>query len=1143
MSEYNEIINIQWSTANAQAQIDALIAKAEAAQKRIEALSASSNTVGAPAGTQAAVAQSAPAWYTKPPDWFAQSVNITPPRWYTTPPTWFGGQGISAQQTPAAVPVQSVVPPIASAATAPQSAIHQAAQIVGGTVVTTGNEGRGYGQAIKLPDGTIVDPYNNGPVPLSKYLPTGAASSPFASGAQTIPVLPLPGVAAPGSIGALSAAVPVAPVAVPNYKIPPMPSPEDQMSLAAKLAMQQERNVSSWQQQQIQFASRMAIQRENEQMQLYQGSFIDTTGLNRRSGLADALRHNIGVGKSEIQDLQFERWRAGQMGDTDAVKKYTGDINAMTRQVDAYQESLRKATDTSSLFNNQLTRHAMWVVQGAAIAAVFAGIAAAVATAVQEYTKLSDVSARLGGMGAAGGKEGAVESLIGQYGKYGKAAAYGIDTNEAGQAALMEQRLKTTPEMQQQGRELSVVYGTKEYNNILTELYQTKRNLNAVGLQEYNVMDTLASIYNRVTGSAETAFDSVQASLQIYKQLGVSAEMAAVALARASVSMEATPEVTAMSIQRLIKNVGTDTTKAGLEQYGIDTSQSASKTIQQIIPIMNTLRRDSGDSLEAEQRFVDFMNLVSNAGMQSAGQAQKMAQVLIGLGEMFAEADKPLDKMDKLVANVMDSATMKVEKLKASWQVLIATMVDTPVITIPIEFATNVAKEWTDEAAELKQFAQIPEEDKKKYGEEFKTYYTTSRLKREGWTDEQLNDPNNARALDFEKQLDYLLANDKYAREYNQYVLSKAFPSTGYRGMNPDTAAQNDRPDTSALQNQFADLTGMLNPTLIASQNLQTLPGGQSYLKLFQSLYAGQQSKLKAAGFQDQTSDQVTALTDPFGRVIPGSQAKYDKEANRLAMAELERLQQYTFVDSIKGVSGSMLQSQVEKERTKLEQVDEYKTTREFNVKTFQYYDETTKTFREIRATQEEMNGATKSINEKMNQIKGTFNVPEGGTVMVAMQALMEGYTDKSRLPKPDTEPPATGGGDRTGSIWDAVDKYSNWYPGKKMTGGIGMDDARSAMSNWYPGKRIGGYSADGKGRTTETGGTYLDPTIRNSRMAAGNANISITNPVTVNSTLTVNLDGRVIANSISNKQYTQTNQQSRVAPGGGGGGRAMMTL
>jgi hypothetical protein len=300
------------------------------------------------------------------------------------------------------------------------------------------------------------------------------------------------------------------------------------------------------------------------------------------------------------------------------------------------------------------------------------------------------------------------------------------------------------------------------------------------------------------------------------------------------------------------------------------------------------------------------------------------------------------------------------------------------------------------------------------------------------------------------------------------------------------------------------------------------------------------QKALSSTGYADKTV--TTSLSDMTGNPIAGTAGQYQDTALKQAMALLKDENSYSVMNTIQNVSGNIVQQEVKRAQSQLEQIPAYKTYRESDpsaVKTFQYWDSALQTWKDIKATQEEMNLATQEINKKFNQITGTFNLPAGGRV--PWYAIEQGFKPQDQL-----SGGVIGGYGGVGYLGQGGGPNGTFLsPGYGGSGYLGQGSGPNSMVGALGSRGLlsGPSSGTFGERGTNwgmAGGSGLAPLTSNDLGLGSSSSITTTQPINITIPVNITLDGVVVGSTV-NKQITERTTTARRTSAGGGGGRSYL--
>lgn len=193
--------------------------------------------------------------------------------------------------------------------------------------------------------------------------------------------------------------------------------------------------------------------------------------------------------------------------------------------------------------------------------------------------------------------------------------------------------------------------------------------------------------------------------------------------------------------------------------------------------------------------------------------------------------------------------------------------------------------------------------------------------------------------------------------------------------------------------------------------------------------------------------------------------------------------------------------------------------------KQFAFFDEATQSYKYMIADLNAIRFATDEQRKLMQQqITGTFNVPAGGEAIIAYFAAASGFVASTKSGKSTGS--SSGAGTGSGSSWaNGWGKGDPWGNGKDVFNGI-PDDARGGFNNKPLGmskKEIDYFGIPPEARAGKEYNSMkhiYKPGLDSDRQNQSQARQL--QAVTVNNTIRVYIDGRVVAHSVQRQNYNQ---------------------
>jgi len=338
-------------------------------------------------------------------------------------------------------------------------------------------------------------------------------------------------------------------------------------------------------------------------------------------------------------------------------------LNQAGQALQNIQQQANAGANAFNAFNNNFTRHLTWIAQGIAIWTTLNTTIALASQSLEEYLRIESAQARLGFI--SGQTEFATsQALVAN-------ALYGTRPRDAIPGLVSGAQFGASEEQESQARQLALIFGTDQYANALQELGQTQIRANAVGLQHVEVMDFIAEAYQSVPGNMETYFDALQQGIQLHNQFGTSAEQAALILARISFATEQTPEATATLFQSVFTRLEQEKVREDLSgRFGIQLG-STSEMLREIAALTAQLTAAGQDTA------VEQLMMALQGGLAGPQRLRQMTVAMQELNNAFQAGTQPLADFDNLLGEVSDTGQVKIDRLRASWDLFLASLMQT----------------------------------------------------------------------------------------------------------------------------------------------------------------------------------------------------------------------------------------------------------------------------------------------------------------------------------------------------------------------------------------------------------------------------------------------------------------------------------
>ena len=380
---------------------------------------------------------------------------------------------------------------------------------------------------------------------------------------------------------------------------------------------------------------------------------------------------------------EFERINSAAQKAGLSLKQYNENLTSGEQAYKAYESSIGGASratkaqsDSIDLLNNRFARHITWILQGIVVWESFRVVAGIVREVYDQIVALEQASARLafiqGGTGAQARQQLTAASLAG--------AQYGIGPIQSVQGAVIAAQTGATGGQQEQARQMALVFGAKEYENILNEVIQTQRRADAAGMAHVDVMGYIATAYAEVPGTIETYFDALQAGETVYKDLGVSAEDAGLIVAKVAYAMESSADAAANTVQTIFNRLRRPEIQAQLQQgYGI-AAGPVPQMLRESTAALETLIQTGQD-----QRAQDLINLLAG-GTINVQRIREAPLAFTAIGDAIRESGGELKKFNDLMDKVADTTPVKINQLTASWNLLLQALGNTSVAQVGFDY-------------------------------------------------------------------------------------------------------------------------------------------------------------------------------------------------------------------------------------------------------------------------------------------------------------------------------------------------------------------------------------------------------------------------------------------------------------------------
>src|SRR3990167_5300789 len=292
-----------------------------------------------------------------------------------------------------------------------------------------------------------------------------------------------------------------------------------------------------------------------------------------------------------------------------------------------------------------------WIAQGIVIWEGLRVAQSVLRGMVEEMLRLESVQARVGFISGQGLGQTAQE--------FAQAARYGITPAQAGPGAITAAQLRLGAADQQRAAHIALVFGADQYNNALQELYQTQIVSTAAGVKKVQVMDCLATAFKTAPGDVESYFDALQKGILISSYLGLSAEQAAIAILNISKATEQAPEATATTLQYAIQRLARPEIQERVSKYGIEAGTPA-QMLREVAAEVDRLV--SSGNTERARRLLEEIT----GGLQGPQRLLQLQVAFQTLNDAFRAGQQPLGDYNDFLKGVTDTGVTAFARLDAA---------------------------------------------------------------------------------------------------------------------------------------------------------------------------------------------------------------------------------------------------------------------------------------------------------------------------------------------------------------------------------------------------------------------------------------------------------------------------------------------
>ena len=433
----------------------------------------------------------------------------------------------------------------------------------------------------------------------------------------------------------------------------------DAMRAQARAQFQPEIDAGAFRKQYDAWAS-LERSRLQEQAQMQQA--IPTAGLTG-AAQTQAFQANLGLANTKLDEL-FQNYQ--RLRTPESRQAWENQAKA----VDQYKQSIKDAGGGLDEFNSRFIRHMTWIAQGILIWEGFRIVQGILQGMTTEMINLENVSARL----ALTTGQPLQAAITGVAGAAVQAARYGIAPTQAGPGTLAAAQLGASAAQQEQARQLALVFGADQHQNALTELYQVQLRASAAGIEYVDVLGFMATALQEIprsleTDALETYADALQVGIRLQGRVGLSAELMGLALANAAVATESSAETIGAQFERVISRISKPEVIDELRGFGVQPGP-----LPQVIGAI----ADAANQLVASgkmERFEELMRLVAGGSLQAGQQLRDFPLILKIISDALDDPNKKLADFGRAVELTTGTTQSSFAILTASVKAWFGTLV------------------------------------------------------------------------------------------------------------------------------------------------------------------------------------------------------------------------------------------------------------------------------------------------------------------------------------------------------------------------------------------------------------------------------------------------------------------------------------
>ena len=362
----------------------------------------------------------------------------------------------------------------------------------------------------------------------------------------------------------------------------------------------------------------------------------------------------------------------GSAGDTSGYAAIADQLpSSLQEHTNVLRRTRHEVSQTKSGFDSlgeSIQRTAMHVVTGIAVWESFRMVQGTITETTRRMLELETVSARIASM--SGQSRQAVSQQITTQAIIA-AGLYGVSPDQTIQNALLERQVGATGQDIQLARQMAVAYGEK-YENIITEIVQSKVRMKQAGVGKVDTANLFDAINRSAPGTFEQKMDALQQGAILGSQFGLEPQQLSVAMLRSAALTETQNiDTVAGGMGRLVGRIRLPDTKQSdvMKQYGIE--GTGAERVRQFadtyVEILATKGREAADA---------FLEPFAT-GLNKGKDIREFGTYLEQVAEAARDGSVAMGEFNKTLQEQMATSTVSLERIKSTWDTFLLSFTNT----------------------------------------------------------------------------------------------------------------------------------------------------------------------------------------------------------------------------------------------------------------------------------------------------------------------------------------------------------------------------------------------------------------------------------------------------------------------------------